>query len=376
MSAARAGSVAAVRALLAAGADPNAKESWQEQTALMWAASDNHEAIVRALVERGADVDARSKVLSGAPPRPRGGDVAFQTSHSNFPRGGFTPLLFAAQYGALDAVTALADARANLNQADPDGITPLMMAVINGHYDVAAELVRRGADVNAVDKSGRGALFFAVDMHTLEWLFSRPTPRPSGELDSVDITKLLLERGADPNARITARPFILHHNATGHPSLTVGATPFLKAASTSDVLLMRMLVEHGADPNLTTRNGTNALMLAAGLEWRDIASLGTEEQSIEAIRFCLEHGADVNAVNDLGETAAHGAAQRGADKVMRLLAENGALLNVKNKEGRTPMDEAIGQAADLGAATARRPERKSTQEVLRQLIAARPQQGQ
>jgi ankyrin repeat protein len=376
MTAARSGSVAAVKVLLAAGADPNAKENWHGQTALMWAAADNHADIVQTLIEAGADVNARGKVLPGPPPRPRGSETAFQTSHSNFPKGGFSALLFAAQYGSLDAARVLADAKADFTVTDPDGITPLIMAIINGHYDLAALFIEKGANVNAADKAGRTPLFFTVDMHTLEWLFSRPTPRPSGELDSVDIAKLLLDRGANVNARLTGRPFILHHNATGHPSLIEGATPFLKAASTSDVELMRLLLDRGADPHMTTRNQTNALMLAAGLEWRDIASLGTEEQSIEAIRLLIERGADVNAFNDLGETAAHGAAQRGADKVMRFLAQNGARLDVKNKEGRTPMDEAIGQAADLGAATARRPERKSTQEVLRELMAARPAGGQ
>jgi ankyrin repeat protein len=114
-------------------------------------------------------------------------------------------------------------------------------------------------------------------------------------------------------------------------------------------------------------------MAAAGLNWTDISSLGTEEASLEAIKLCLDHGADVNAFNDLGETALHGAAQRGADKVVRFLAEKGARLDAKNRRGRTPLDDAIGQARDEGE-DVRRPERKSTQVVLRELLAAeRPQ---
>jgi ankyrin repeat protein len=370
MSAARAGSEAAVRQLLARKADPNRKESWLEQTALMWAAADNHAAVAAALIDAGADVNARAKVLTGAPPRPRGSETAFQASHSNFPRGGFTPLLFAAQYGSADVVRVLADRGADLNLPDPDGLTPMMMAIVNGHYDTAAVLLEKGADANRVDKSGRGALYFAVDMNSLEWLFSRPSPRPSGDLTPVDMVKRLLDRGANPNAQIAARPFILHHNATGHPSLVEGTTPFMKAASTSDIVLMRLLIERGANPNLTTKNKTTPLMLAAGLEWRDIASLGTEDESIEAMKICLEHGADVNAVNDLGETALHGAAQRGADRVVQFLADQGATLDAKNKEGRTPMDEAIGQLEET-VATARRPVRESTRELLARLMAQR-----
>jgi len=370
MTAARSGSVAAVKALLARGANPNAKESWQEQTALMWAAADNQVAIVQALIENGAETNARAKAMTGPPRLARQQGVAAQASHSNFPHGGFTPLLFAAQLGAIDAVGTLAAAGADLNLADPDGITPLAMAIINGNYDVAALLVEKGADVNATDRVGRSPLFFATDMHTREWLFSRPVPRPTGELDSVDAVRLLLDRGAAPNARLTGRPFILHHNATGNRTLTEGSTAFMKAATTSDVTLMRMLLEHGADPGIPTRNNTTALMAAAGLNWVDISSLGTEEQSIEAITLLLERGADVNATNDLGETAVHGAAQRGADKVLRFLASRGARVDVKNEEGRTPLDEAIGQANENNDDNVRRPERKTTEALLRELMAA------
>lgn len=370
MTAARSGNGAVVRALLARGANANAREAWFEQTALMWAASDNQAAVMRTLIEAGADVNARAKVLPGQPPRPRNSDTAFQAAHSNFPKGGFTPLLFAAQYGAMDAVRALADAKADLNLADPDGITPMMMAIVNGHYDVAAELLRKGANVNAVDRSGRGALFFTVDMHSLEWLFSRPNPQPSGEMDSVALAKLLLESGANANARLTARGFILHHNASGNANLIGGSTPLMKAATTSDVTMMRMLIEHGADPNITTQNHTTPMMAAAGLNWADISSLGTEAETIAAITLLIQHGADVNAFNDLGETALHGAAQRGADKVVQLLADRGARLDAKTRRGRTPLDEAMGQAAENDPEV-RSPERKSTQVLLRQLMERR-----
>ena len=184
MTVTRSGSLAAVDKLLALGANANAAESWHQQTALMWAAADDQLEIATALLRAGADVNARSKVWPGQPPRPRGSETSFQSAHSNFPKGGFTALHFAAQYGAGRVAGLLADAGANLQATEPDGITPLMMAIINGHHDVAAVLVRKGADVNAVDRSGRGALYHAVDMNTLEWLFSRPNPEAVGRTRS------------------------------------------------------------------------------------------------------------------------------------------------------------------------------------------------
>jgi ankyrin repeat protein len=373
MSATRSRSVAAVKALLALGADPNAREGWLEQSAIMWAAASNSAAVVQTLVEGGAEVNMRSKTLPGQQPRPKGADTAFQSAHSNFPKGGFTPLLFAAQYNAIDAVKVLLAHGADINLPDPDGITPLMMAILNGNYDCANALIEQGADVAKADRSGRTALYFAVDMHTLEWLFSRPIPQPTGELDSPDIVKILLEHKANPNARTTARGFVLHHDSPGNSLLIAGSTPFMKAATTSDVRLMKLLLEYGADPNISTQNHTTPLMAAAGLNWTDISSLGTEEASLEAIKLCIEHGADVRAFNDLGETALHGAAQRGADKVVRLLAAQGATLDQKNRRGRTPLDDAIGQARDEGE-DVRRPERQSTEAVLRELMNAQKSQ--
>jgi ankyrin repeat protein len=242
------------------------------------------------------------------------------------------------------------------------------MAIINGHYDLAARLVEKGADIEKGDKSGRRPLYWAVENNSIEWLFSRPDPQPSGEMDPVGLVKFLLERGADPNARLTARGFPIQHDSGGNATLIGGSTPFMKAASTSDLPLIRLLLEHGADPNITTQNHTTPMMAAAGLNWADIASLGTEEATIEAMKLMIERGADVNAFNDLGETALHGAAQRGADKVVQFLADQGAIIDAKNRRGRTPMDEAIGQADGGDNGDVRRPERQSTRALLTQLL--------
>jgi ankyrin repeat protein len=368
MTAARAGGVDAVRQLLAKGANANARESWREQTALMWAAAENHPDVVKALLDAGAEINVKSKTLPGQPRLPRQQGVAAQNAHSNFPRGGFSALLFAARQGAMAAARVLVDGGADLNLADPDGISPMSMAIINGHYDVANLLLERGANPNGADRSGRTPLYFATDMHTLEWLFSRPVPRPSGDLDSVDMVKRLIAKGANVNAQLTGRTFILHHNATGNRTLSEGSTPLMKAATTSDVELIKVLLDAGADPKLNTKNGTTPLMAAAGLNWTDISSLGSEADSLQAIEIFLARGVDVNAANDLGETAAHAAAQRGADRVMQYLFDHGAKLDRPNKRGRTPMDEARGQLDEADEENVRRPARESTQKLLTKLL--------
>jgi ankyrin repeat protein len=370
MAATRAGNLAAVRTLLTHGADPNASEKWQGQTALMWAASANRADIVEALLDAGATPDVRATAFPGQPRLPRGEGIAIQSAHSNFPKGGLTALHFAAREGALAAVRALADGRADLNVTDPDGITPLYLAIINAHFDVAALLIDRGADVRKGDRAGRTPLFMTADAHSMEWLFSRPIPEPSGELTAFDVAVRLIAKGADVNARLTGRPFALHHDSNGNRNIGEGATAFFKAATTSDIEMMRVLLEHGADPSIATKNGTTPLMALAGLNWVEISSLGTEDNTIEAMKLLLARGADVNATNSEGETAMHGAAQRGADRVVSFLAEQGARLDVKNKDGRTPMDEARGQADTSAEDNVRRPEHKTTQALLERLMQA------
>src|SRR5262249_31086523 len=150
MTAARTGNPAVIRALVGAGAKVDAAEGWQGQTALMWAASQNNAAAVKMLVELGADKNAKSKLLSFP-------EFKFETSGmvvTVLPRGGWTPLMYAARDGATDAITTLADERADLNVQDPDGTTALMLAIINAHFDTAALLIEKGANPNIVDSTG------------------------------------------------------------------------------------------------------------------------------------------------------------------------------------------------------------------------------
>ncbi len=356
MAAARAGSLESVRALLARGASVNATEQGLGQSAVMFAAIENHPAVVQALAEAGADVNAVSTTLV-TPDLKLPKNFVSDGARGSFPKGGMTPLHLAARQGSLEAVRALVKAGAKIDQPQPEGITPLIMAVFNAHYDVAKELVELGANPDLGDSANRTPLYMAVDMHTLEWLFSRPTPRPSGTMDSVDLVKYLLGKGVARDPQLTKRPPPIGIGGSGHnASLTVGATPLMKAATTSDVELLKILLDAGADPNLTTENHTTPLIMVAGLNWRDIGSLGTDQESLEAIRLLMAHGADVNAFNDDGQTALHGAAQRGSIPVINLLLEKGAKVAVKNKRGRTPLDEAAGDEGLNGERRQARPE--------------------
>jgi ankyrin repeat protein len=342
MTAARTGNPAVIRALVAHGAQVNAKESWQGQTPLMWAASQNNAAAVRTLIELGADKNDRSKLLSFP-------EFKWETSGmvvTVLPRGSWTPLMYAARDGAIDATAALADARADLNAADPDGTTALMLAIINAHFDTAAVLVDRGADPNLTDSTGMAALYAAVDMHTLGPMLSRPAPKLVDKLDASGLVRMLLAHGANPNARLR-RPIIgRHHTPTGDASLGEGATPLARAAKSNDLAVMRMLLDAGADPTLTLRDRTTVAMIAAAGGAVVGAYAGaipvTEESSLEAIKLCLDHGVDVNAFNSNGQTALHNAVTRGTLTIVRYLADRGAKLDLRDKQGHTPLDIAQG----------------------------------
>ena len=346
MTAARTGRPEVIEALLRHGADINARENWFGETALMWAAAENHAEAVRVLVAHGADVNASSKALDV--PRRRNGQ-------SILPLGSWTPLMYAARQGALDATTALIAAGADMNQIDPDGATALVLAIINANYDVAAALIEKGADPNIGDKEAKmAALYAAVDMHRLAVGHGRPNPKPSGNLDAVDVIKLLLAHGANPNATLIAPLFQRQHTG-GDRALGEGSTPFMRAAKSGDVAVMRLLLAAGADPKKTQPNGANALMLAAGLGWRDGSPAapaydqGSERDATDAIKLCMESGLDINATTNTGETALHAAVSgRGAVSIVKFLVENGASLSAKNKQGRTPLEVAVASRKDLG----------------------------
>jgi uncharacterized protein len=388
MTAARTGNAAAVKLLISKGADVNAREKWFGETAVMWAAAENHADAIKVLAESGADFNARSTVVDAPVLEfPRSGGP-----NSPFPRGGWTALMFAAREGAIDAARTLAELGANLNVAalpqtdiplKPEefkaaeqgiGTTALVFAIINSHYDLAAVLLEKGADPNVVDVAGMGPLYAAVDMNSLQWVQGRPAPILTDKLDAVDVVKLLLDRGASPNARLKRAPLKRHHDAGTTLNLGQGTTPLMRAARTNDVAVMRLLLDKGADPFLTLPDRTNALMIAAGLGAGGLRGEGirivvpTPEGAVEACALLLERGMDVDAFNNAGNTALHGAVGRG-DAVVKFLAERGATLNLKNKAGFTPLDLAMGQGGRGGRGGV---VRESTAALLKQLMSQAP----
>ena len=236
MTAARTGQPELLKLLLDGGAELNVREKWYGETALIWAAAENHPAAVQLLLDRGADVNQASAPLTFA--RRRNGQ-------SLLPLGSWTPLMYAARENALDAGRVLMAAHADLNAIDPDGATALVIAIINANYDFAALLIDAGADPNIVDKdAGMGALYAAIDMHRLAIGHGRPNPRPAGQLDSVDIVRRLLAVKADPNAALKA-PIIQRQHTGGDATLGKGATPFMRAAKSGDVEVMKLLLAAG-----------------------------------------------------------------------------------------------------------------------------------
>ncbi len=367
MTAARTGNAAAAKVLLEHGAKVDARESWHGETALMWAAAENHPAMLKELLVHGADVNAISTVVKWDR------QVTAEPREKWLPPGGFTALMFAAREGCMECLPILADAGANLNRADPDGITPMVNAIINGHYDVAKFLLDRGADPNLADKTGRAALYAAVDMHTMP-ASNRPAPSEAGnEIASLDLVKALLAHGADVNAQLlTQQPYRTKVDRGNDTMLTTGTTPMLRAAKAGDSVVIALLLAKGADPKLATRNGIDPLMAAAGLGTKEEDTVGrkkTEKEAIDSIDLCLKAGANVNATDSRGQTALHGAAQKGWDQVVQYLADRGAKLDVKDKKGLTPLDAAMGLAGGLGFDNSTGDVHESTAALLRQLMA-------
>lgn len=334
MLAARAGKPDALQALLDHGANPN-KPNSEGQTALMWAASERNAAAVKTLIDHGAEVNAQTHKLP--PPSP------FQLIFSApFPAGGMTALIYAARQNDLESARVLLAAQANVNENSADGSSPLLVAVINEHYALAKFLLDHGADPNAADEKGRAPLYAVIDMRNLEWS-TRPAPPEKDTLSDLDLIQALLDHGANPNARLTKKiPLRGQPSFDGRWANAIGATPFWRAAQSDDVTVMKLLVARGADPTIATKDHTTPLMVAAGVGWSDGQSHGSLADAPEALKLCIGWGGDVNAVNDEGYTALHGASFRGANDVVAFLVDHGARMDAKNKDGRTPINMAEG----------------------------------
>jgi ankyrin repeat protein len=377
MAVARSGNVDAARRLLDAGADINAKEDWGGQSALMWAAAQRQAGMVALLASRGADVNARGVVRQWerkviTEPRPK-----------DMNKGGFTPLLYAAREGCVECARHLIAAGADPDLEDPERITPLNMALLNLHFEVAATLIEAGADVDRWDLFGRSPLYMAADASTLPVKGNGAmTVLPSEDaITALDVARLLLEAGANPNLQLKRRPPYrdVPQDRGGDTILAQGATALLRAARAGDAPFVALLLSHGALVDLPSKEGVTPLMAAAGVEFGTRVTRGrnrTEEGVLATMRLLIDAGADVNArmvtepravaaegasqraAAAVGrgrrgsqvpsaaavphQTALHGAAERGFTPFVQFLVEHGADLQAQDADGHTPLDLARG----------------------------------
>jgi ankyrin repeat protein len=257
-----------------------------------------------------------------------------------------TPLLYASRDGRMEIVRMLLDAGADINQRDGNEIPPLIIAITNNHPDVARLLIDRGADITAVDWYGRTPLWAAVETRNMD-VDNATFVNSIDRAPYLELIQVLLDRGANVNARTKEVPPIRRDflRITGSLSWVdfTGQTPFVTAALAGDVTVMKMLLKHGADPHIPTYSGTTALMAAAGVNWVFDQTFDEGQPALlEAVKLCVELGMDVNAVNSMGLTAMHGAANRGSDEIIRYLVQQGAKTDIKDAEGRTPLTWAEG----------------------------------
>jgi ankyrin repeat protein len=349
-AAARGGAVGVVRALVSHGADVDAKEKVRGQTALMWAAAEGHVDVMRALLDGGAAVSSTTST-------------------------GSTPLLFVARHGSIDAARLLLDRGAAIDGQDKAGATPLLTAVIRGHVELAEFLLDRGANPNRSGKPYNALHWAAGTWETVlttdykfqesdgEWAALRGIPSKDAK---IGLIKALVAHGADVNANASSEPVRFGYTMIGQwgPAFRRGMTPFYIAAVAADVDVMRLLLALGADPTIGSVNHTTPLMVAAGRVRLDYESRIREEDAVDALKLLLETGADVNAINDAGETALHAAALAGLDRVVEYLVQQGASLTARTKDGKTAL--ALAEGYPWGMQVVRRP---STAALLRKLGA-------
>jgi ankyrin repeat protein len=372
MLAARSGSIDAIKLLIDAGINVNAKETSRGTTALMWAAEQGHPLAVKALVDAGADVSFRSAgaglptpymastVLTLTPFDRAGGATVPQGGRYPVPAtpttaaapvedegpvagvrgtggGGLTALVFAAREGDIESARILLDARADVNQITEFGWSPLLVATENRNYQLGKLLIERGANVNLANNHGWSPLYLATDNRNIE---GGDYPVPEPDMDHLEFIRLLLDHGAKVNARV------LEGAPKSHSTLTrtiftmqwffeEGATPFVRAAQSGDIVLMKILLERGADPKIPTSFGDTALTAAAGIGWVEgVTHEWSPQQSAEAVKLLLDLGLNPNAANQDGRTPLMASAHKGRTESIQLLVDRGAKLETRDKGSR------------------------------------------
>ena len=399
MTAARSGFIEVVETLLEHGADVNAREPRRDQTALMWAIAFGHPNTARLLIEHGAEVNAKTKMLDEefTPMVLEGYTVNVDVT----PRGGYTPITFAARNGDRTTAELLLERGADVNGVYNEHGPPLVIAAAAGYEDLALYLLEQGADPNLPDANGMTALHYAVrdglkPLHNIK-ITNKPVEHdrdsllPGGNMYA--LAKALLARGANPNAEMKYPPPNLRVRPSRIPRFHMGgATPLLLAAATQDLKSMEMLLKAGADPlkgtkvnqeilyqetqvhsseNQMLANAT-PLMVALGMGRRNkqIYSEAQQETAIAAATMLINRGADINEATASGWTPLHAAAFIGANTLVKFLVEKGARINMKNGCGQTPLSLAL-RASTIGLVEIELPSdiRQSTAELLTKLGA-------
>lgn len=241
--------------------------------------------------------------------------------------GALTPLVYAARANDLESVKVLLAAGADINQTTGYGWSPLLVATQNRYYKLGAFLLDHGANVNLPNKGGWTPLYLATDNRNIE---NGDYPVRKPDMDHLEYIKLLLDHGADVNARIkdSTETRTVFTNQWLDEN---GATAFLRASQSGDIALMKLLLAHGADPKIDTVLHVTALQVAAGIGWVEgITYEWSPEATLQAVKMLLDLGLDPNAQADTGRTALHGAAHKGRTDVIQALYDHGAKLDTRD----------------------------------------------